>query len=53
MTLQEALEAYRKRFGDIFPLRMVMEWTNEEIIDEIRERLRSGEPFEADEGLTY
>jgi hypothetical protein len=53
MTLQEALDAYREMFNDIFPLRMVMEWTNDEIIAEIISRLESGEPFEGDEGLTY
>ena len=53
MTLHEALDAYRERFNDAFPLMMVMEWTSDEIVAEIAARLESGEPFEGDEGVAY
>ena len=53
MTYREALEAYRERFGDSFPLMMTMDWSDEEVIEEILRRLESGEPFEGDEGVAY
>lgn len=53
MTYQEALKAYREKFGDIFPLMLVQDMTDDEVRQTIEKCLRDGRPYEPSEGARY
>ena len=53
MTISEALEAYRERFGDAFPLMCRMGVEEQDIIDQIVECLEDGTEAVVDYAFDY
>lgn len=51
--MQELMERYEERFGEVFPLMMCMDMTDEEIERRIESCLDSGTPFVGIEGVVY
>ena len=49
----ETLDEYKEKFGDQFPLYMMLGASDEEIIAEARKCIKSGKPFEYKEGVNY
>lgn len=49
MSLQELLDEYREKFGDIFPMMACMDMSDEEVAEEVRKCLDSGRPFDIGE----
>lgn len=53
MTLDEAMDDYRRTFGENFPLMMFMGVDEEDIIEKIYECIDAGRQCEYLEGVTY
>ena len=51
--LEELMDEYEERFGDMFPLMCVKGMDEEEIAAEIERCLREGHEFEYEEGAYY
>ena len=53
MSLEGAMDDYRRKFDDNFPLMCCMGMSEEEIIEEIYECIENDRPFEYVDGVDY
>ena len=54
MKLEEALEAYKEKFDDVYPLYCTMGMSDEETAEDVERCIESGEPFDGyEEGAVY
>lgn len=52
-TLFDLLDEYKEKFGDQFPMMMMLSTPEEEIMDAIQKCLDSGKKFKYKEGRFY
>ena len=53
MSMDELMDEYEERFGDMFPLMCVKGMPKKEIAEAIEKCLETGEPYKPAEGVLY
>ena len=51
--MDEIMDKYKERFGECFPLMLVMGMSDDEIRDLIKECLKNDKPYEVDSDYDY
>lgn len=53
MTFEEALKAYKDKFGEQYPLYCALGMSDAEIVEEIEICIARNKPFEPEDGVAY
>ena len=51
--MDEIMDKYKERFGECFPLMLVMGMSDDEICELIKECLKNDKPYEVDNDYDY